>query len=79
MTARLRLAVMASHRAEELKAAARILAEAVRSAGLEPRELTPEEGEVEYDDRLDVDAEPAVEPAPTPRIFDVEVSDRLAA
>jgi glycine C-acetyltransferase/8-amino-7-oxononanoate synthase len=79
MTARLRLAVMASHRAEELKAAARILAEAVRSAGLEPRKLTPEEGEVEYDDRHDVDDEPAVEPAPTPRIFDVEVSDRLAA
>jgi glycine C-acetyltransferase/8-amino-7-oxononanoate synthase len=38
MTSRLRLAVMASHRPAELKAAARVLAEAVRAAGGEPRE-----------------------------------------
>ena len=37
MTSRLRLAVMASHRASELRAAARVLAEAVRAAGFEPR------------------------------------------
>jgi glycine C-acetyltransferase/8-amino-7-oxononanoate synthase len=37
-TSRLRLAVMASHRAEELRAAARIVGEAARSAGLRPAE-----------------------------------------
>ena len=37
MTSRLRLAVMASHRTEELRAAARALAQAARSAGFEPR------------------------------------------
>ncbi len=36
-TSRLRLAVMASHREEELRAAARILAVAAREAGFEPR------------------------------------------
>jgi hypothetical protein len=33
---RLRLAVMASHRAEELRAAARILGQVARAAGFEP-------------------------------------------
>jgi 8-amino-7-oxononanoate synthase len=37
MTSRLRLAVMASHRAGELRTAARILAQASRAAGFEPR------------------------------------------
>jgi 8-amino-7-oxononanoate synthase len=37
MTSRLRLAVMASHRASELRAAAQLLAEAVRTVGVEPR------------------------------------------
>ena len=36
-TSRLRLAVMASHRTAELRAAAGVLGEAVRAAGLEPR------------------------------------------
>ncbi len=35
--ARLRLAVMASHRAEELRAAARVLAQSARAAGFDPR------------------------------------------
>ena len=34
---RLRLAVMASHRAEELRAAARVLAQSARTAGFDPR------------------------------------------
>lgn len=34
---RLRLSVMASHRAEELRAAARVIAQAAQSAGLDPR------------------------------------------
>jgi glycine C-acetyltransferase/8-amino-7-oxononanoate synthase len=37
MTSRLRLAVMASHREEELRHAARTLAQAARAAGCEPR------------------------------------------
>ena len=37
MTSRLRLAVMASHREEELRAAARMLGRAARAAGFEPR------------------------------------------
>ncbi len=37
MTSRLRLAVMASHRPAELRDAARVLAGAVRSVGIEPR------------------------------------------
>jgi glycine C-acetyltransferase/8-amino-7-oxononanoate synthase len=45
MTSRLRLAVMASHRPEELRAAANVLAAASRAAGLEPRvrSLAPDE------------------------------------
>jgi glycine C-acetyltransferase/8-amino-7-oxononanoate synthase len=36
-TSRLRLAVMASHREEELRFAARTVAQAARAAGFEPR------------------------------------------
>ncbi len=86
MTSRLRLAVMASHRAEELRDAARLLAGAVRAAGLEPRELGFEDDALEYEELEYAEREDAEEPAPskppartTPSIFDVEVSDRLAA
>jgi 8-amino-7-oxononanoate synthase len=73
MTSRLRVAVMATHRASELRAAARVLAESVRAAGFEPEapvsELeTPAFAEAE----LDI-------PAPRAGVFDVEQSDRLAA
>ena len=37
MTSRLRLAVMASHREEELRTAAKIIGQAARSAGYEPQ------------------------------------------
>jgi glycine C-acetyltransferase/8-amino-7-oxononanoate synthase len=58
MTSRLRLAVMASHRPEELRAAARTLAAAAREAGFEPRapELQVVEPEL-----------PTVTPTATPR------------
>jgi glycine C-acetyltransferase/8-amino-7-oxononanoate synthase len=79
LTSRLRLAAMASHRAEELKAAARILAEAVRAAGLEPRELALEDAEPELNERIEAESEAAVDATPASRIFDVEVSGRLAA
>jgi glycine C-acetyltransferase/8-amino-7-oxononanoate synthase len=59
MTSRLRLAVMASHRIDELRAAAHVLARAVRAAGVEPRQrlaaaADPRSGifDVEESDRL---------------------------
>ena len=86
MSSRLRLAVMASHRANELRAAAQVIARAVRAAGLDPRELAGEPRLAEVDD---FGAEPpyeAVESAglpdsggPSRRIFDIEASERLAA
>jgi glycine C-acetyltransferase/8-amino-7-oxononanoate synthase len=47
MTSRLRLAVMASHREEELRTAARTLAQAAREAGSEPRAHPASVAEVE--------------------------------
>ena len=41
MTSRLRLAVMASHREEELRSAARILAQSARASGFEPQTHAP--------------------------------------
>ncbi len=80
-TSRLRLAVMASHRAEELREAARTLAQVARAAGFEPREhaleLTAPDEPVEYgydDDRYD-DAETY---APPPGIFDFEADEPVA-
>ena len=72
MTSRLRLAVMASHRASELRAAARVLAESVRAAGFEPEARVVQEpgGEFEVGPEL---------PAPRAGVFDVEAPDRLAA
>jgi glycine C-acetyltransferase/8-amino-7-oxononanoate synthase len=63
MTSRLRLAVMASHREEELCAAARTLAQAARDAGSEPRADPAGVAEVE---RVTYD-----HPAP-PGVFDFE-------
>jgi glycine C-acetyltransferase/8-amino-7-oxononanoate synthase len=72
MTSRLRLAVMASHKAGELRAAARVLGDAVRAAGFD----TDAPPVAETVDRHD--APPRV-PHAHPGVFDVEVSDRLAA
>jgi 8-amino-7-oxononanoate synthase len=81
MTSRLRLAVMASHRGDELREAARILGAAVRAAGIEPQDLAFEDEELELDEQT-----PAEDPGRSgaradaaPGIFDVEDSDRLAA
>jgi glycine C-acetyltransferase/8-amino-7-oxononanoate synthase len=51
-TSRLRLTVMASHTASELRAAARVFGEAARALGLEPAEMGPP---------LVEDVEPAIE------------------
>jgi len=50
--ARLRLAVMASHREEELRAAAAVLGRAARAVGFDPRSVSAPT-EAEYDERLE--------------------------
>jgi glycine C-acetyltransferase/8-amino-7-oxononanoate synthase len=91
MTSRLRLAVMASHREEELRTAARIIGQAARSAGYEPRHEQPRAA-------LPMADEPVTQPAragraapdrgdgtvderPPPRagVFDFEAPERRAA
>ncbi len=70
MTSRLRLAVMASHKAAELRAAAHTLAQAARACGFEPR-----------DQRLAVldDYEPEDEPIEySPGVFDFEADEPIA-
>jgi glycine C-acetyltransferase/8-amino-7-oxononanoate synthase len=66
-TSRLRVAVMASHREEELRAAARTLARAARAAGFEPRSRAIEPIE---EDR---------EQAPPAGVFDFERPGARAA
>ena len=70
-SSRLRLAVMASHREEELRSAARTLAQVARAEGFEPRtrSLPIVEGEE------DLERE---ESRPT-RVFDFEQPERWAA
>jgi 7-keto-8-aminopelargonate synthetase-like enzyme len=73
MTSRLRLAVMATHREAELRAAARTLGAAARSAGLDPRahRFCEESEEPEFE--LEPDARP--EPASPPGVFDFEAPE----
>jgi hypothetical protein len=79
MTARLRLAVMATHREEELLAAARVLGGVARSLGIPPRRasepepvLAPVSAEAEAalpaSDRTDA-------PVPARGVFDFEASE----
>jgi glycine C-acetyltransferase/8-amino-7-oxononanoate synthase len=51
MTSRLRLAVMASHRGEELRAAARTLGRAAREAGIDPQVPSLPEAVFDYEAR----------------------------
>jgi 8-amino-7-oxononanoate synthase len=71
MTSRLRLAVMASHRTEELRAAVRILGQAVRQA------IDEVEGEPESIDRPSAAETPRLADAPPSgrTVFDLEASD----
>jgi glycine C-acetyltransferase/8-amino-7-oxononanoate synthase len=76
LTSRLRLAVMASHKASELRAAARTLAQAARACGFEPRE-TPVP--VLGDEALG--PEPLGDPGPPPygpTVFDFEADEPIA-
>jgi glycine C-acetyltransferase/8-amino-7-oxononanoate synthase len=75
MTSRLRLAVMASHRPDELRAAAQVIAGTLRAAGVDPRDIV---GDAVPDEDFADESAPAERP-PARTIFDIEVSDRLAA
>ena len=83
MTSRLRLAVMASHRAEELQAAARVLGLAARAVGFDPQttHLFKAEQFEEYEEFEEFEAEPVApyadgRPAPydddRPALYDGE-------
>jgi hypothetical protein len=75
MTSRLRLAVMASHREGELRTAARILGQAARASGFEPRTHSGSGADVEYDVeelRPPAAAAVATETGPDLGLFDLE-------
>jgi 8-amino-7-oxononanoate synthase len=82
MTSRLRLAVMATHREEELRAAARTLGQVARAAGFEPRMQSRPAAAEPPEHPEPALAEETVPPGP-PRVgvFDFEASqtDRRAA
>jgi len=72
----LRLAVMASHRPDELREAAQILSAAARAHGFEPEES------MLAADVIELEPAPAVEAfdtGPAPGVFDFEQTGRLAA
>jgi glycine C-acetyltransferase/8-amino-7-oxononanoate synthase len=69
-TSRLRLAVMASHRVEELRGAARTIARAARQVGFDPRAAAADRPSPSQD---------AAELAPArPGVFDFEAPERIA-
>ena len=73
--ARLRLTVMASHRAEELQAAARVLGNAAREVGFDPHSTVLLEPDLEFEPEAVDEIEPEVEPA---GLFDYERIARAA-
>jgi 8-amino-7-oxononanoate synthase len=74
MTSRLRLAVMATHREMELRAAARVLGRAARAMGFEPRVRIAPEGAIEELER----PAPAAPAAPARTgVFDFEAPGRF--
>jgi glycine C-acetyltransferase/8-amino-7-oxononanoate synthase len=84
MTARLRLAVMATHREEELVAAARTLGAVSRSLGIAPRHVAPPVAEAESalapvgpDDWMAEPTSPGAPPEPRPSrgVFDFEAPE----
>lgn len=82
MTSRLRLTVMASHREEELRTAARILAQTARESGFEPGTQSVSAGEVNHltdEPRLPAAAPVEAETAPELDVFDFEDDPDAAA
>jgi hypothetical protein len=89
MTSRLRLAVMASHRADELRRAAQVLADAVRQVSPTLRSADERDPAEFYEESWEYEDEPshplAVFDAETDQrparmgVFDVEADERLAA
>jgi 8-amino-7-oxononanoate synthase len=77
MTSRLRLAVMASHREQELRAAARIIGQAARAAGFDPRATRSADHELEQLPEPDVEAPPP--PRRRADVFDFEAPETRAA
>ena len=84
MTARLRLAVMATHREEELIQATRTLGAVARSLGIAPRRVTPSVPEAEPAlasvgasdwDSAPSRSAPTSEPGPSRGVFDFEASE----
>ena len=76
MTSRLRLAVIATHREDELRAAARTLGQAARESGLQPSLLSAPIAEVP----ATADAPPAPVAsvrAASPGVFDFEAPERI--
>jgi 8-amino-7-oxononanoate synthase len=71
----LRLTAMASHRPDELREAAQILAAAARSQGFDPQQSLLAAEVIE----LEPGEAPAPRPEPAPAIFDFEQTERLAA
>jgi glycine C-acetyltransferase/8-amino-7-oxononanoate synthase len=77
-TSRLRVAVMASHREEELRAAARTFAHAARAAGFEPRLRAELYVDEEFVERQPAPAR-APEPPPPRGVYDFERPETRAA
>jgi glycine C-acetyltransferase/8-amino-7-oxononanoate synthase len=73
MTSRLRLAVMASHKPAELRAAARTIAEAARACGFDPREQPLP---VDYEPELEPIGDPGAFPY-SPGVFDFEADEQI--
>jgi glycine C-acetyltransferase/8-amino-7-oxononanoate synthase len=73
-TSRLRLAVMASHRAVELGQAAHALAQAARAAGFEPRQRPVAVAELEEFEDEPIEAVPR---RSAPQVFDFEAPQRI--
>jgi 8-amino-7-oxononanoate synthase len=82
MTSRLRLAVMATHREEELRVAARTLAAAARSAGFDPRsaprpDAVLERAAIASADERELAPAAAALPPPRAGVFDFEAPEPI--
>jgi 8-amino-7-oxononanoate synthase len=77
-SARIRLAVMASHRTEELRAAAGVVARAARAVGFDPRLSVAFEEDEPEPEAYDLDDADSYDPAPSSGLYDYERVARAA-